>query len=510
VGMRVYLKKDTALWTVEAQRGQTVLDLLQREGVAGVHAICAGKGTCKKCTVLVYLNDVWSMVLACETLVQDGMTIQIPGEADLQVAESGRCAVFPPDRDGWGYGIACDIGTTTVVCHLCDLKSGRRLATISGGNAQRVFGGDVISRIQASVEGKRQQLTEAVVKQINGFIAGLCVEARVPREEIHLMAIAANTVMSHLFAGLAPDSVGTAPFQGLSLFGECLDAGKLGMSFEGAVYIAPSISGYVGGDITCDLLATQLFYAEQPKLLIDIGTNGEMVLGCGRNFVCCASAAGPAFEGAEITMGMTASQGAISRVAIENGQVVIEVIGGGEPRGICGSGLIDALAVMLELGAVDETGRMPDCNEAPPELQNMIDLEGNEACFFLDKAKRVFITQGDVRRIQLAKAAIYAGVVILAQEYGIQIKDIAQLMLAGGFGSVMNPFSAARIGLIPAELLGVTVTVGNAAGEGAVSALLSAGAREQLAAIQNDCRYIELSSQKQFNDAYIDAMMFGV
>ncbi len=245
---------------------------------------------------------------------------------------------------------------------------------------------------------------------------------------------------------------------------------------------------------------------EPETLLLDIGTNGEMVLGKAGDYVCCATAAGPAFEGAEITMGMPAADGAISKVWMEGAKLCVSVIGGKEATGICGSGLIDALAVFLETGLMDETGLLADEDEVEEELVDYLDEDENGSCIWLTDT--VKITQADIRKLQLAKASIAAGIRILLSEKGLQMSEVEQVILAGGFGSFLNKKSAAAIGLIPSELLDVTVSVGNAAGEGAISAALSGEAREELARIQKEMRYVELSTHKKFSDEYMEQMYF--
>lgn len=499
--------------TVPALPGQTVLDAARAHGGVPVHAPCGGRGTCGKCTAFLVTEGGETPVLACRTPAEEGMVLRLPEAAPLTV-ERGAEDVDPPispDEGQTGFGVACDIGTTTVVCHLVDLSTGRKLATLGEGNAQRPYGGDVISRINASMEGKRPALTAAIVGQLGEMIRALCGAAGVDVTALCRMAVAANTTMCHLLTGLAPDGMGAAPFTPPSLFGDECDAGALGLPFEGSVYIAPAVSGYVGGDITADLLAAGLDEADRPVLLIDVGTNGEMALGCGEHFICCSTAAGPAFEGAQISCGMTAAPGAISGVEWRDGQVVCSVIGGGESTGLCGSGLIDAVAVMLEMGAVDETGRMLDAEEDEGEIPEealpyLFLLDSGEPAFRLSDG--VWVTQGDVRKLQLGKGAIAAGVKVLMDAYGASFGELDGLLLAGGFGSYIRPESAARIGLIPAELLAVTRPVGNTAAVGAHGALVSRAGRERLAALQRNMQYIELSGLGAFNDAYMEAMIF--
>ncbi|MBQ3549034.1 MAG: DUF4445 domain-containing protein [Oscillospiraceae bacterium] len=498
--------------TISFVDGQTLLEVIRGENVP-VHAPCGGQGTCEKCTVYLVTETGEQAVLACRTAAEDGMTVRVPAASPLEVQLRAEddAEVLVPDPGLAGYGVACDIGTTTVVCHLMDLASGKKLATVGEGNAQRPYGGDVIARIKASMEGRRGALTAAITGQLRRMITALCASAGVAVADISCMSIAANTTMCHLLTGLAPDGIGVSPFTPLSRFGDEWDAAALGLPFPGKVYIAPAISGYVGGDITADVLAADLDRAEKPTLLIDVGTNGEMALGCGEHFVCCSTAAGPAFEGAQISCGMTAAAGAISSVEWDGEKLCCGVIGGGEAVGLCGSGLIDAMAVMLHLGAVDETGRMLDAEEDEDEIPQearpyLFLLEDGEPAFRL--TEQVWVAQGDVRKLQLGKGAIAAGVQILIDAYGVGFEGIDALLLAGGFGSFIRPESAARIGLIPAELLHCTRAVGNTAALGAQMALVSEEARARLARLQETMDYKELSGLPEFNDAYMEAMMF--
>lgn len=488
--------------------GQSVLDAVRAHGGLPVHAPCGGMGTCHKCTVYLTGADGERPVLACRTPAAEGMTLRLPAAAPLAV-ETGGPLACPPDAPEPGFGIACDIGTTTVVCHLVDLESGRVAATAGEGNAQRPYGGDVIARIKASADGLRPALTAAVRGQLSRLIEALCAHEGVSLSQVKRMTVAANTTMCHLLAGLPPDGLGAAPFTPVSLFGDWHSARALDLPFEGEVYLSPAVSGYVGGDITADLLCAGADREDAPVLLIDVGTNGEMALGCGGRFVCCSTAAGPAFEGAQIRFGMTAAEGAVSAVTLEDGKVACTVLGGGEARGICGSGLIDAVAVMLRLGAVDETGRILDPEEDDDipagALPYLFSLDG-ECAFRLSGG--VAVTQADVRKLQLGKGAIAAGISILRRTYGGSFGLIRALLLAGGFGSYIRPESAARIGLIPADLLEVTRPIGNAAAGGALMALVSERNRARLSALQKNMEYVELSGLPAFNEVYMDAMLF--
>jgi len=481
--------------------GETVMDVLRRESIS-ITSPCGGKGTCGKCTV----NANGQQVLSCKTLAEEDMSVITVTETPMEVLEQGTAQQVDITNDA-AYnelGIACDIGTTTVVCHLIHMKSGKRLATVSGANAQAAWGADVISRIQAASDGSLEELQRAIISQINGFIDRACTESGKDKVDIKYMTVAGNTVMCHLFTGLSPESIGKAPYTPMSLFGNTVQAEKLGLNIDGEVYIIPSISGYVGGDITAGVLSCGM--GEGISLLIDVGTNGEMVLCVNGKMLCCATAAGPAFEGAEIQCGAPAQPGAISQVNVEGRELKLTTIGGEDPTCICGSGLIDALAVMLKLGAVDETGRLLDDEESEaPEF--LIELDDDDA-FALTGDGIVYITQQDIRKLQLAKGAVAAGIGVLLEEAGIKAEQVQSLMLAGGFGSKMNPITAAAIGLIPQQMLPVTKAVGNAAGEGAVAALLSLNARKRLDEIKRNMTYIELSTHKGFTDRFVEEMMF--
>lgn len=501
--MTIFVQQGNEKKELTFTAGQTLLEILREAGYE-VSAPCGGNGTCGKCTVYI----AGEAHLACQTEAADGMVVELPHTAELEVA-LGSDAVFACDSGLSGYGVAVDIGTTTVACHLVNLENGKTVAVAGEGNAQRSYGADVISRIQASVEGRLGEMAEVIRKQLGEMMETLCREAKVSPAEVCFMTVAANTTMCHILAGLKPDTIGVAPFTPLSLFGDDYDAKSWGLPFDGRVYLAPSVSGYVGGDITADLLAVDMDKASKPVLLIDVGTNGEMALGCGDKFVCCSTAAGPAFEGAQIRFGMTAAEGAISSVEYHDGALECKVIGGVEAKGICGSGLIDAIAVMLEVGALDETGRVLDIDEdddIPEEALPFLTLLDEEPAFRL--TEQVYVTQSDVRKVQLGKGAIAAGIQVLIDTSDVDYDDIGALLLAGGFGSFIRPASAARIGLIPAELLGVTKAVGNTAAVGAKMALVSAEARERLDKLQKAMDYQELSGLAAFNTAYMEKMMF--
>ncbi|MEA5050457.1 MAG: ASKHA domain-containing protein [Oscillospiraceae bacterium] len=488
---------------VSAGRGDTLLDALRRADIF-VEAPCGGHGVCGKCRVTLEDAQGAREVLACQTPAAPGLRVRTGGEAAMHIEEFGRAGAVQADGEQ-GLGVAVDIGTTTVVVHLFELSTGRRLGTKSGANDQRPYGADVISRISYAAENGTEALREAIAGQLAGYIRALCAAAGADDADVRRIVIAGNTVMEHLFAGLDPTPIGVAPFRPATLFRESEGTDRRFGAFPGArLLLCPCVAGYVGGDITAGLLACGAQREEKPCLFLDVGTNGEMALCRGGRFDCCATAAGPAFEGAEITCGMAGVTGAINAVRFEDGALRCSVIGGGDAKGVCGSGLIDAVAVMLRLGVVDETGRLCADAAATPLLGE----NENGTVFFLTEDRGVFITQNDIRQVQLAKAAVAAGLRILIDRAGLRFADIDKLFLAGGFGSYIDKTSAVEIGLLPRELLGRIEVVGNSAGDGACASLLRADARRTLAGIADSCTYVELSSCAAFMDAYVDEMSF--
>ena len=501
VYMRVFIDDAGERRAIEASSEETVLDVLQRERV-DIRATCGGVGKCGRCQVLVRDGEGLSYRLACLTPVAEGMEVVVERVDAMEVVQSGATQAYPPDGDAQGFGMAVDIGTTTVVAHLHDLRTGERLATVGRPNPQIAFGSDVISRISASVDGKLDLMTDAIQDAMREMKAKLCANAGVDSADVTRVSIAGNTVMQHIAAGLAPDTIGVNPFTPLSLFGDVREIKGLG-----PCRFALCIAGYVGGDITAGMIACGL---EKPgtHLFLDLGTNGEMALSHDGTIYCCATAAGPVFEGANVHFGMPASAGAISHVAYENGCVQLGVVGDVEPIGICGTGIIDAVALMVELGVVDETGRLLDADEVDEELRPLVGDEDGGNVFYLTGDRTLYITQTDVRNLQLAKAAVCAGIYTMADAAGIGMDSVESLEIAGGFGTFLDLASAARIGLFPKELLPLAKSVGNTSGEGATALLLSSAAREVEQEVADVCDYLELSTSSEFNDYYIEMMEF--
>ncbi len=503
----VTIEQDGQMRRIQAESGMLLAELLRREGMA-VPMVCGGMGRCGKCHVQV--NG--KLALACRTRIRGDEAVRLPeARQSMTVAQTAKGIEFPLTART-GLGAAVDIGTTTVVLYLLDLETGKQMAVVSGENSQRAFGGDVISRIQACrrPEGLAEQ--SALIRgQVQRFLERACQKAGRMPEEVRCFSVAGNTVMEHLFAGLDPTPIGTAPFTPASLFGTQAPAREFDLTAgEGAtVYLAPCVAGYVGGDITAGLLSCGIHREEKPCLFLDLGTNGEMAVGNRDGFVTCAVAAGPAFEGGEITCGSTASPGAIHRVWLEDDRLNYSTVGGRPAKSICGSGLLDLLSALLEAGAVDESGYFCEAEEyeGSTALPGLGEDDGG-VCLWLDPGKRVRFTAGDVRKLQLAKAAVAAGIKTLLAETGLEEKDIAKVYLAGGFGSFMNRESACRLGLLPSSMLSRIESMGNSAGRGAADWLISDEAREELNVVAEGCRYLELSGHKVFGSYYIECMGF--
>lgn len=425
------------------------------------------------------------------------------------------------NTEKFNYVIAIDIGTTTIAAYLLDSNTGETLDTISGLNSQKIFGADVISRIEYSMQGdgKLELLQKKILTQISDLCILLAEKNNISRENIYSIILAGNTTMLHLFYGIDPAGIAVAPF-----IPGFLDAMNVSSSafrdfpINCKIYSLPSISGYVGADIVSGILATNMHEKDEFSLLIDIGTNGEIVFGNKDKLYCCSTAAGPAFEGAHISCGLGGITGAVDSAVIENNLVKISTIGNGKAIGICGSGIIDIVAVLLKSGLVDFTGRILDEDETRDDrattLLKKIKVDKNESAFLIAGAsesgngENIVFTQGDIREVQLAKAAISAGILSLLNKAGRSVSDVDHLYIAGGFGSFISKKSASAIGLFPDELLTKTESVGNTAGLGALSCAFSEENFIIAKEIAKKTEYIELSSDSLFNMKYMEEMVF--
>jgi uncharacterized 2Fe-2S/4Fe-4S cluster protein (DUF4445 family) len=459
---------------------------------------CGGRGVCEKCKVTIYENGVTREVLACQTEVHTDLTVDLSGNVSghrILLGGITRDVKLNPCIDG-RYAMAYDIGTTTVASYLLDLQTGAELCTASTLNPQTKYGGDVIARINYSLEHGVDALTNDIRSALVKLARQCAKTANINPEEIALITIVGNTTMHHLFRGLTTETLAFAPYHAKETEAKTLSSADCGFGEacpNATVKMFPNMAGFVGGDTVGAALAAALDEADELTLLIDIGTNGEMVLGDKNRLVTCSTAAGPAFEGAMISQGMRGADGAIDHIELTkapDGKITANytVIGGGEPIGICGSGLIDVLSELVRVELVDETGK----------------LNGDA----FEVAPGVSITAKDIRQLQLAKGAMAAGIEMLRNRIGVEESDIKHILIAGAFGSYMNPASARGIGLIPPLPLEIVHAIGNAAGQGAKLAALNCDEYERAKRLANKMEYLELSANPDFNDIFIDHLSF--
>jgi len=421
------------------------------------------------------------------------------------------------------YGIAFDIGTTTVVGYLIDLGSGEELSAVAKTNPQIIHGDDVISRIGFAQQpkGGLEKLQKEIVITLNEIIRETTQKAEIDKSNIYETVIVGNTCMHHLFLGLNPIHLAPSPYipvikESLSL--KVKDIPGLSLNPTANIYLLPNISAFVGADILAGILSTSMWKEDKTILLVDLGTNGEVVLGSKGELWACSAAAGPAFEGARISSGMRAAEGAINKVKIDSKFIIYKVIEDGKVRGICGSGLIDLIAELLKLGLINKSGKLIGREEGNSELSEEIRkriIKGQKGNKFLlvkgketENGKPLYLTQRDIREVQLAKAAIFAGIKILLKEVNIPLEDIQEILLAGAFGNFIDKKSAVRIGLLPNLPLKKIESVGNAAGRGAEITLCSNKMREVSEEISKKVKYVELSSRPDFQEEFIKAMIF--
>jgi uncharacterized 2Fe-2S/4Fe-4S cluster protein (DUF4445 family) len=510
--------------TTKSPDGATLFDAANWAGLL-IDSACGGRGTCGKCRVRIRggIESDAEWVLACRTRVHRDCTVEIPQPARAlqtvalgghrsvtldpnvrKVLVEGRTnvvcgeeviAVEPGDTRDFNFGLALDIGTTTVAGALIDLNSGVVKAREALLNGQSAYGADVIGRIShAGRDHGRVELQESVVRTINELIGRIGA----PRQHLYEAVVVGNATMLHLLLGVDPSGIGVSPFVPAFRRARTVRAADLGLRLhpEARLSTLPILGSYVGADIVGGLLATEFLRGADGTLrvFVDAGTNGEIVVRRRDQCFCAAAPAGPAFEGAEIRCGMRAAAGAIEHVEIGE-EVRVQIVGGGKhATGICGSGLIDAVAEMRKARLLEASGRM----RGRAELR----LGAAEDA--------VVLTQADVRALQYAKAAIAAGTAVLLQRLGERPENVEEVLLAGAFGSFLRPASARAIGLVPWIALERIRAVGNAAGEGAIAALLSRRERAAARQIPQYVKYVELSGDPAFNTQFPVALGFPV
>lgn len=497
---------------VEVEQGTSLLDV-QIKAALHPDAPCGGQGTCGKCLVDVQLEDgTFETVKACQTFVEKDLTIRTKEETAFHVLTSGTKRSFTLNpamsleeiKAKKALGAAFDIGTTSVVCYLLDLETGEELAHASMLNPQSQFGADVISRCEYAIANGVDTLSTVIHTALNELLNEACKNAGRAKEEIYIASIVGNTCMHHLYLGINPQSLTVVPYEA-TVKDEMVvkpEEVELEINKDGIVQILPNIAGFVGADTVGCLLATAFDEIEEMTLMIDIGTNGEMVMGNKNHMIACSTAAGPAFEGAKIECGMRGKDGAIDHIkaSVDGKNLVCHVIDDVAAEGICGSGLMDAIAVGLDIELIDESGKISD------DFDYVYKNDENLRAFKLRDG--VYLSQKDVREVQLAKGAIAAGIELMAEKLGIQVNDIKKVMIAGAFGNYMDPHSACRIGMIPAILEDRIEMIGNAAGEGSRIATLNKDEFVRAQAIKENIEFLELASSPNFQDTFVDNLLF--
>lgn len=520
---------------------KTILGLAAECGV-NIDGNCAGNGTCGKCRVRLVSGECEPLkemqahyemsetdkatgwVLACAAVLKSDAVIEVP-ETDTTASRKKKLIHLPEgftaDCGEESIGVAVDIGTTTVVVSFWDLETGAMLDVDAMTNPQGAYGADVISRISFATEneGGCAILHEKVIGAINTAVDNFCKKNHYENSQVKKYAVVGNTTMSHLFLNIDPASLAVAPFAPAftgEVVTDCRETGLNGAE-DAKVIVVPNIAGHVGSDITAGIITTDLMQRDKGHLFIDIGTNGEIVLSAKGRITACSTAAGPAFEGSSIKYGMRAAAGAIERVFIDDNGVEISVIGDTKPIGICGSGIIDAVGELIKTGVVDKSGRLLGSDRLAKKgvsakilehIEESRDANGNDFVLFKGETpeESVYITQKDIREVQLAKAAISAGISIMMEEIGLTKEEIEKISIAGAFGNYIRNESAVNMGLLPRIELERIKAIGNSAGVGAAMVLLSKGSEEEAVRVSQIVEHIDLAEKKNFQDEYLKGM----
>lgn len=517
---------------IQCQTGTNLLESLLDAGVF-VDNPCSGKGTCGKCRVKIVTGEVSPMCeteekllkqeeietgirLSCMTEVMDSVEIELlHKERKHEVLTTGYVPKFHRDSFATGYGVAIDIGTTTVVAVLIDLQTGEELAEASMINAQKQYGLDVLTRISYEYEHPEsgiRKLQEAIVNAINGMIEDVCLEAGIDQTQIKEMDVSANCTMMHMLLGVDARSIGKSPYNPVFLDAKSLLAKEIGIRAgeDTVLYCLPQVSAYIGADIVAGTYVCQLEKKAGNVLFIDIGTNGEIVLASKGRLLCCSCAAGPALEGMNISSGMRAAEGAIEDVKITPDGVNITTIGEMRPAGICGSGILAVVKELLRTGLVKKTGAFIKKDQLDEEDYRfeLLRLNGKGREFVLHKNPELLVTQGDVRQVQLAKGAILSGFMALLGKAGISMEDLDKVMIAGQFGAHLPAESLVGTGILPEAVKDKLVYVGNSSKTGAYMTLLSDKAKKEVEELAKKMEYMELAETENYERIFAECMIF--
>jgi uncharacterized 2Fe-2S/4Fe-4S cluster protein (DUF4445 family) len=524
---------------VSVDAGTDVLSAARQAGIF-LGGVCGGAGTCGKCRVLVVEGRKRRPALACQFRPDRTLAIEVPAETAAgaaQILADGvyvevipRPSIFPVEEEGRPFlsvngervplprplgrclGVAFDLGTTTLVASLFDLATGKRLAVASSLDPQSSLGEDVVSRINLSVADREApaRLRSLLVQEANRLIGRTCASVKAPAGSVCDLVAVGNTFMHHSFLGLPVKTLAESPYSPATTREREMPAAELGLRTGklGRAFVPPPVAGFLGSDAVAGALAAGLDRVKGPTLYIDLGTNGELLLAFDGRILGATTAAGPAFEGAQIECGMRAAEGAISSVQLlreegrVKGKLVIETIGGKPARGIAGSGLVDAVAALLDAGAVDRRGNLA---EGHPLVERD---PGGKLAVLCRKPRRIHLSQHDIRSLQLAKAAVAAGTDVLLDNAGITGEDLDRVLLAGAFGNYLDRRSARRIGLLPPVEINRVLGLGNAASTGAGMMLVSVDERKRALELSKRIEYIELAGNDRFRELFVDCLAF--
>jgi uncharacterized 2Fe-2S/4Fe-4S cluster protein (DUF4445 family) len=474
----------------DAPPGETLLEVFRRNGVS-MDAPCGGQGRCGKCRVKILEGSTDGESPGDDGMVRSCKAVPL-GDLFVEIPQSARSRKIPPGLSRSGNvsraGIALDIGTTTVFARLINLETGEVLDTLSALNEQRIYGADVMSRIGVAREGRTGELYRRVNDQCRSLIdilLGNCGSGTASE-----LVVAANTTMLHLFTNTDPSAMGEVPFRPVFLEERNFSGKEMNLPVE-TVRLLPSISAFVGADIVSGIAFLDMCGKDESSLLIDMGTNGEIALFNKGRVYCCSTAAGPALEGAGISCGVGSIDGAINRITVEDGELRVQTINGAEAAGICGSGLIDAVALMLEKGVIDETGAFVDEGQGVFPITETIGISG-----------------ADVRAFQLAKSAIISGIKILCKSAGLSLEDVNRIYVAGGLGFYIDQENAFRTGLLPPEFRDRITVSGNTSLAGAECCLVSPGFMDRCRNIVAMSEVIELAAIPEFMYEFSENILF--
>lgn len=514
---------------IECSPDETILNALLRQGYY-MSVVCGGRGTCGKCKIKVLQGDIKvrpqdekvftseelasGYRLACKAYAEEDCLIELltSDESDFEILSNLNIKEDNlTDQEDHGYGFAVDIGTTTIAVSLLGLSSKKVLYTHTAINRQRAYGADVISRMDASNNGKDKLLKESIQLDLLNIFRYLTKHMKIDKNQVEKIVISGNTTMGHLLMGYSCEGLGVHPYEPVNIntiqveFRDLFETDE----FAALVTLIPGISTFVGADIVSGLALCDFDKKDSPSMLIDIGTNGEMAIGSKEGTLVGSTAAGPAFEGGNITHGIGSVAGAISGIRINpknssSGEdVEIKTIGDKDPVGICGTGVIEITSELIKNNIVDETGLLEDryFDDGYP----VYTFDGPNS---KNQENAIRFTQKDIREIQLAKAAIRSGIDILIMRYGVSYDQIDNIYLAGGFGYKIDIEKAAKIGLLPKEIIGKVKAIGNSSLNGAIEYLIDDNSRERYEDIVSKSKELNLSSDEEFYNMYIENMQF--